>query len=270
MAKFKKYDESGEVKPKESGEVKPKVLTEDEKKALAKKRRKGNIVSAIVNPIGFLGTKAGEAIKEGREAQSKLEGAGAGDTKAGDGEGKEKVKNAMEKLADYFSKRKSGEEVSNPEMISKVYYKEEESKKEDKVEEERKNVEKVEPKKAGPISLKSSSPNIKKARLVTSEKEEERKRISKELDEVKLDDIGEKEGSEDKQKKQPVSNTPSRLDRKVKEVKSMKLDLDSKPRATLKKSSKSKLAVDGKSKKKEEPKKKKRVYNPRTNKFEFR
>ena len=90
------------------------------------------------------------------------------------------------------------------------------------------------------------------------------------LDEVKLDDIGEKEGSEDKQKKQPVSNTPSRLDRKVKEVKSMKLDLDSKPRATLKKSSKSKLAVDGKSKKKEEPKKKKRVYNPRTNKFEFR
>ena len=50
MAKFKKYNESGEVK------------------ALAKKRRKGNIVSAIVNPIGFLGTKAGEAIKEGRDA----------------------------------------------------------------------------------------------------------------------------------------------------------------------------------------------------------
>jgi len=254
MAKFKNDNESGKTKPK--------VVTEDEKKSLAKKRRKGNIVSAIVNPIGFLGTKAGEAIKEGREAQSKLEGVGAGDTKAGGGEGKEKVKNAMEKLADYFAKRKSGEDKSQPSMITEAY-----SEEEDKVEEERKNVEKIEPKK--PVPKPAASPKLKKAKLLTSE-EGERKRISKELDEVKLDDIGEEEVSGDKQKKQPVSNTPSRLDRKVKEVKSMKLDLDSKPRATLKKSSKSKLAVDGKSKKKEEPKKKKRVYNPRTNKFEFR
>ena len=75
---------------------------------------------------------------------------------------------------------------------------------------------------------------------------------------------------ESKQEKQPVSKTQSRLDRNIKEVKKMKLDLDTKPKATLVKKDKSKLAVDGKSKAKTEPKKKKRVYNTRTNKFEFR
>lgn len=234
MAKLKKYQDSGEV-------------------ALAKKRRKGNIVSAIVNPFGFVGTKAGEAISEGKAAQKALEEAGAGDTKAGSGKGKEIMDKLFDKLISPERRmnikaafKPSGDEED------KVVEKKEEPKKEDKVVEERKNVEKVEPKKSGPISSKSSSPNLKKARLVISEKEVE------------------EEVSKDKQKKQPVSKTPSRLDRNIKEVKKMKLDLDKEPKSTLVKKEKSKLAVDGKSKKKEKPKKKKRVYNPATNQIEFR
>jgi hypothetical protein len=239
MAKLKKYNNGGEAKE------------------LAKKRRKGNIVSAIINPFGFVGTKAGEAIREGKEAQKVLEEAGLGDTKAGSGKGKEIMKNLFDKLLPKEKRMSLKENIMDSfkpsgDKQDKVVEKKEEPKKEDKVGEERKNVEKVEPKKAGPISSKSSSPNPKKARLVTSEKE------------------GEEEVSEDKQKKQPVSKTPSRLDRQVQNVKKMKLDLDTKPKATLVKKEKSKLSVDGKSKKKEQPKKKKRVYNPRTNKFEFR
>ena len=143
MAKLRKYNNGGKAKE------------------LAKKRRKGNIVSAIINPFEFVGTKAGEAIREGKESQKDLEELGLGDTKAGSGKGKEIMKSLFDKL---LPKEKR-------------------------------------------MSLKG---NIMDSFKPSGYKE----------------------------------------DKVVEE--------------------KSKLSVDGKSKKKEQTKKKKRVYNPSTNKFEFR
>ena len=201
---------------------------------LVKKRRKGNIVKAIINPAAFIGEKAGKAIKEGQEAE-KVIGDYKPPKKAPSGKGKE----IMKKLAD----RLLGKDSNTTTIIAGTYEPSEEVTTKEVVEETKPKV--VEDKK--PEVVEDKKQEVKESSVNTTE------------DVVK-----------DDKKKQPISKTPSRLDRNIKEVKKMKLDLDTKPKATLVKREKSKLAVDGKSKTKEQPKKKKRVYNPRTNKFEMR
>lgn len=235
MAKLRKYNNGGKAKE------------------LAKKRRKGNIVSAIINPFEFVGTKAGEAIKEGKEAQKALEEAGLGDTKAGSGKGKEIMKSLFDKLLPKEKRMSLKENIMDSfkpsgDKEDKVVEKEEDTKNEDKVVEKKEETKKEDKKEeVKPKVVKNKKQEVKESSTNTTE------------------DV-----SKNDKKKQPVSKTPSRLDRQVQNVKKIKLDLDNKPKATLVKKEESKLSVDGKSKKKEQPKKKKKVYNPRTNKFEFR
>jgi len=239
MAKLKKYQDSGKVSP----------LTEEQIRELAKKRRKGNIVKAIINPAAFIGEKAGKAIKEGQEAE-KVIGDYKPPKKAPSGKGKE----IFQKLAD----RLLGKDSKTTTIIAGAYEPSEEVTTKEVFEETKPEV--VEDKKPEVVKDKKQEASVNTTDGVLKDDK------GNFADNQGLTDFR----KESKQEKQPVSKTQSRLDRNIKEVKKMKLDLDTKPKATLVKKDKSKLAVDGKSKAKTEPKKKKRVYNPRTNKFEFR
>ena len=213
---------------------------------LVKKRRKGNIVKAIINPAAFIGEKAGKAIKEGQEAEKVI-----GDYKPPKKDKSGKGKEIMQKLAD----RLLGKDSKTTTIIAGAYEPSEEVITDEVVEDT-----KVEDKKPEVVKDKKQEASVNTTDGVLKDDK------GNFADNQGLTDFR----KESKQEKQPVSKTQSRLDRNIKEVKKMKLDLDTKPKATLVKKDKSKLAVDGKSKAKTEPKKKKRVYNPRTNKFEFR
>ena len=211
MAKLKKYQE---------GEI-----VND----LVKKRRKGNIVKAIINPAAFIGEKAGKAIKEGQEAEKVI-----GDYKPPKKDKSGKGKEIMQKLAD----RLLGKDSKTTTIIAGAYEPSEEVITDEVVEDT-----KVEDKKPEVVKDKKQEGSVNTTEGVLKDDK------GNFADNQGLTDFR----KESKQEKQPVSSTPQK--RQVTEVKA-KLVKSDKPKSE--------------EKPKTEPKKKKRVYNPRTNKFEFR
>ncbi len=94
-------------------------LSDEEKKKLRSNRRKGNIVSAIINLPRFIGSKAKKVKAEGDEASAKIpKGAGKEVTKANI---KKVAKTAADMIKKRFEKKnmQEGGKVEKQEDVSK-------------------------------------------------------------------------------------------------------------------------------------------------------
>ncbi len=107
-------------KPKSAEEgTKYSDLSDEEKKQLRSDRRKGNIVSAIINLPRFIGSKAKKVKAEGDEASAKIpKGAGKEVTKANI---KKVAKTAADMIKKRFAKKnmQEGGKVEKQEDVSK-------------------------------------------------------------------------------------------------------------------------------------------------------